>query len=170
MDRFWSKVDRRGDDECWPWLGAKRKTGHGSFLLEGKVRSASAVALFLSGKPPRRGKTQALHSCDNPMCCNPKHLRWGTYGDNIRDMVERDRGHKMPGSANPSSILSEGDVMRIFAERHRRGEWGILASLGRKFGVSYTTIRNIWDGHSWSSVTGLTCTRIKHIKVLAPNR
>lgn len=167
MERFWSKVDKRGDDECWPWLGSKRKKGHGLFRFEGKTRSAHAVALFLSGKCPRRGRTLALHSCDNPPCCNPSHLRWGTRHDNIRDMVERHRGHAMAGDANPSSKLGKDIVLAIFELRHRQGEWGARAELGRQFGVSYSTISDIWKGYSWSSVTGLTCTRIKHIKVLA---
>jgi hypothetical protein len=29
--RFWSKVDRRGDDECWLWTGAPGDNGYGMF-------------------------------------------------------------------------------------------------------------------------------------------
>jgi hypothetical protein len=28
-ERFWAQVDRRGDDECWPWLGLIDKSGYG---------------------------------------------------------------------------------------------------------------------------------------------
>jgi hypothetical protein len=47
------------------------------------------VALYLSGVDVK--DLFVLHSCDNPPCCNPNHLRTGTAKDNSRDMVERGR-------------------------------------------------------------------------------
>lgn len=32
--RFWSHVDRRGDDECWPWTAYVDKKGYGIFRVE----------------------------------------------------------------------------------------------------------------------------------------
>ena len=31
IERFWSKVDKRGQDECWPWTGTIMPTGYGRF-------------------------------------------------------------------------------------------------------------------------------------------
>lgn len=31
LERFWIKVDQRGDDECWPWIAGKNSSGYGSF-------------------------------------------------------------------------------------------------------------------------------------------
>jgi hypothetical protein len=36
--RFWSHVDRRGDDECWPWTAYTDRKGYGVFNVEGRPR------------------------------------------------------------------------------------------------------------------------------------
>ena len=115
-DRFWPKVDKRGPDECWPWLGSKDKNGYGRIHV-GPGRSDSAlvshVALKLAGRPV--GKRKARHTCDNPPCCNPRHLRRGTQADNVRDMVRR--GRTALGSRLPQAKLTETAVVRMRARR-----------------------------------------------------
>jgi DNA-binding transcriptional regulator YiaG len=85
--QFWARVDVRGPDECWPWFIAKPYT-YGVF----KGRPSTHVALQLDGRPRHDGLS-ALHSCDNPPCCNPAHLRWGTHAENMADASKRNR-HK----------------------------------------------------------------------------
>lgn len=96
VERFWSKVDKSGGPRaCWPWVGGWRdRRGYGMFSVQfvvgGKSRNmfASRFALYL--ETGEIGE-MALHSCDNPPCCNPSHLRWGSCADNMRDAVERGR-------------------------------------------------------------------------------
>ena len=89
--RFWAKVDRRGPDECWEWRGHRHPRGYGRFFQHQKPMVATRVVLELSGHPRPSESHNALHSCDNPACCNPAHLRWGTQKDNMRDAIERNR-------------------------------------------------------------------------------
>jgi HNH endonuclease len=38
------------------------------------------------------------HECDNPPCCNPKHLWEGTYSENLKDAY--DKGRHLPGGVS----------------------------------------------------------------------
>lgn len=88
-ETFWKNVQRGAADECWPWLRSTNGRGYGRLNFRGKHWGAHRVAYTLHhGKEP---KLCVLHSCDNPICCNPAHLREGTHHDNMRDMDERGR-------------------------------------------------------------------------------
>lgn len=88
-ERFWSKVNKRGPNECWPWNAARNKAGYGIIGWNKKVVEASRIAYILTYGDP--GKLHVLHSCDNRWCCNPAHLRSGTHQENMQDMVIRKR-------------------------------------------------------------------------------
>lgn len=94
-DRLWSKVEIKGEDECWPWKGARRPTGHGNFGLNGHVTSAARVAYVLVNGPVEDG-LDVMHSCDNGWCLNPAHLSQGTRSQNMLDCSRRGRIYRRP--------------------------------------------------------------------------
>lgn len=69
MKTFWSRIDIRGPDECWPytWKGPR---------FYGITVSVIACATK-HGLP---GDLWTLHHCDNTPCCNPSHLYHGSAG------------------------------------------------------------------------------------------
>ena len=94
------------------------------------------------------------HICDNPSCCNIKHLIIGTKKDNVDDMFKRNRqcdyekvSIQIRGSKNTQAKLKEDDVINIFKSKF---SYSTLASL---YGVSKTTICNIKNGRFWGWLT-----------------
>lgn len=88
--RFWAKVDRRGPDECWPWLGSCSRR-YGTIFDNGRNRRATQVAWEIHNKAPFPSGLHACHSCDNPQCVNPYHIWPGTARQNIQDALRKGR-------------------------------------------------------------------------------
>lgn len=149
-DRFWTKVDRRGPDECWPWLAYRKPNGYGQFMLrKGFFITAHRVALALAIGRPLEIHEFACHKCDNRPCCNPAHLFAGTGLENALDKVRKGRGRWLRGAENPSARLTEEQVREI---RTAPARYGIGTALSRRYGVATTTVYEIRAGRSWRHV------------------
>ena len=80
--RFWSKVGRRRDDECWPWLAGVDRHGYGRFHVSGRHRAgAHRISYELLVGPIPEGLVLD-HLCQNPLCVNPAHLEPVTHREN----------------------------------------------------------------------------------------
>lgn len=94
VERFWGYVDKTDINGCWNWTGRKDKDGYGAIKYRRRSWRVHRMSYFLHTNI--EPTLYILHSCDNPACVNPAHLREGTAQDNARDREERNRGYRGP--------------------------------------------------------------------------
>lgn len=86
---------------------------------------------------------EVMHSCDTPLCVNPRHLRKGTHVENVRDMHLKQRQGK-------SGKMTLGQAIEI--RRHLAyGE--LIKDIATLFGVSRATVSYINSGKNWKRAT-----------------
>lgn len=150
MQRFWDKVLKAGKDECWPWVGNRTDREYGVFWVDGKNVRAHRYVLILEKGEPSDPALFALHSCDNPPCCNPAHLRWGTSQDNSDDMVLRKRSPR--GERSGSAKITEEIASKILK---MRVEGFKVDEISSSLSISRDLVMGIYIGKNWSHLHGV---------------
>lgn len=93
--RYYAKVKRFEDDECWWWCGAIAGKGHGRFWV---ARDWVVIAHRLGwaiAHPDEPVPELIGHECDNPLCQRPDHL---AASDRFRNRAEWAARRHRPGS------------------------------------------------------------------------
>jgi len=140
LDKFWKRVDRKGSDDCWLWMGARDPRINKNYGLinlgnrYSKQIRAHRLSYIIHNGPIPEG-LYVLHHCDNPPCVNPAHLHVGTQKDNVHEAIQRGR-HKFNRQRNK---LTEEQVIHIIEERKKGTKLSILSE---ELGVSLTTIHD----------------------------
>lgn len=145
-ERFWSKVDKGEEDECWEWLAGCRGDGYGAFWYQGSQKAAHRMVYIFSEEEV--GNQWVLHHCDNKTCVNPSHLYLGDRQDNTEDAIERDRaGAITRGEGSPHAKLQRDQVEDIRDKYD--GEDVILEDLADEYNVTISAIDRIVRGETW---------------------
>lgn len=150
VERYWSRVDRTGgEDACWPWTHANRTTfGYG--VLQGSIAyekySLSAHRIAFALHHGREAIGWVLHSCDNPPCCNPVHLREGSGQDNMDDRTARGR-------------VRVGRKARDFTEAERSGAVAMRIAGASLREVAASVGCHVASAQRWCADAGLARVR-----------
>jgi hypothetical protein len=131
---------------CWNWNAGKNQFGYGMKAQNGKKQVAHRLVYsLLRGEPPKH--LYGCHTCDNPSCCNPDHIFFGTCQDNMNDAKEKER---LPqGMERSNSKLTDNrvrEIRRLYAGGAR------LEDLASRYGVGRLTVYKAAVGETWKHV------------------
>lgn len=177
-ERFWSHVDIRNTDECWPWMAFRDNDGYGKFHVnEGRCIAAHRFCYedYYGVSIPT--ELMGLHRCDNPPCCNPAHIYPGNQEQNMRDRDERKRtatgdrngskrsGHKIAEGQRlrydkrPESFVrgelhtnAKLNADKVNEMRRLRDEGMLYSELGQRFNVTAATAQFVCTRKGWKHV------------------
>lgn len=129
--------------ECWEWKGGRTKNGYGTHRGTTAHRCAYEA---VNGVIP--AGMVVMHTCDNPPCINPAHLKLGTQQENLADMHRKGRAGDCRnfGEKHGRCKLKTEDVAAIRAEYAKGGvsQW----ALAHKYGIKQTQVSRIIRGEA----------------------
>ena len=152
---FWARVqgNRSERNGCWNWTGATNSTGYGTLTYQGQHATAHRVAAFLcdlvssiAAPKNRQGFGFILHQCDNRLCCNPTHMRVGTYAENQLEAYSRTRRKAHRGSAHTNAKHTKESVALV-KDMYAHGV--SQEAIAKLLGVSQSGISKILLGVSY---------------------
>jgi hypothetical protein len=139
-ERLVERVDRSGGpDACWPWTGTNNGHGYGVLSVKNKPRMAHRM-IYEIAKGPIPAGLRICHSCDNPPCCNPRHLFAGTAKDNSLDMASKERAGR--------NKLTGEQVVAIRADPR------VTRGIAADYGISQSNVSCIKAGKTWVHLGG----------------
>jgi hypothetical protein len=137
---------------CWLWTGRPNDKGMGYFQIGGKKIIVYRLVYWITHPTwdINNSREFILHTCvdalgnsvDNPLCCNPAHLRPGTHEENMIDMMVRGRrGLHKDAVRDILDIMKGGNELELTHEQ-------IAKLVGAKHGIEIarSTITDIISG------------------------
>ena len=126
---------------CWRWCGPPVKYRRNR-IRDGASRAIYQIA-FQVFKGPIPDRHVVHHTCENPHCVNPDHLKALTRGEHMKVHLNG-RGEK-----NTNAVLHDEAVREIFNLVKK----GVLQrEIGKIYNVTQSCISNLLHNRRWPHV------------------
>ena len=132
-------------DECLEWPGYRTPEGYGKMQLDGWCQHVHRLTCAARHGEPGDPTHHAAHTCDNPPCCNPRHMRWATPLENFRDQLKKGPLKRWKGEANVLSKLTDSDIVDIRSLATLCSQ----EQLAKAFGVTLGAVQHVIHRKTW---------------------
>lgn len=143
---IWKHIIKGSEGDCWPCIcKGQDRQGHKLFGVLGKKYYAHRLVYELEKGEIPEGML-IMHLCNNPSCCNPKHLELGTKSQNTKQAYAHNPNLRIArlGHNNGRSKLTAEQItdIRASSDSHE--------SAALRHHVSPSTISRIRDGKRYA--------------------
>lgn len=150
---------------CWLWQRPVNDKGLPYFHVHGKAVLAYRLVYWITHPEwdINNSREYILHSCkdiygnavDNPLCCNPAHLRPGTHEENMMDMMTRGRAGLTADAVR--------DILTIKEKFQDATHVEIANRVGAKYGITIArqTVTSILSGYRRSVMRNIIDEKFK---------
>lgn len=150
IKRFWNKVDKKGDDDCWGWFAMLDSFGYGKMRLNKMMVSAHRISYLIANGYLPEAPLIIRHKCKTKVCINPNHLETGTHLENMGDKIRDGSQYKPSGEKHSMCKLSEAQVLEI---RKKYIPWKYSTrKLAKEYNVSQVEIYRIIKRETWAHI------------------
>ncbi len=139
--KFWNRVNIKDNiEECWNWQTFLSIDGYGYFRYYDRTMGSHRLAYILSKGEIPENKI-VMHLCNNPMCCNPKHLKLGNNRENLEYALKCGKISR--------TKLNEIDIKNIH-ELYKNGkkQWEIA----ELYKIDQGNLSRILNGERWNYI------------------
>jgi len=143
------------ENECWDWQASCMRGGYGGFKYypdqkdrNTRIQISAHRFSYILANGDIQDSLLVCHDCDNPKCCNPKHLFVGTQKDNMADRAKKGR-YINGGVNNPRAILNKEkvrEIKKLISAKKSNKEIALM------YNVVSSTIWQIRVGNNWADV------------------
>ena len=141
--RLLSRIVKQ-ENGCWQWQGSTMPAGYGHISVSRRMRGTHRVAYELWVGPIPEGLT-VMHTCNNPLCCNPAHLCIGTNRQNIQ--YSGAWGRRAKPYAHKLRPRDAAEIKWLALNTHKT-----KAAIGKLYAVDAKTVRDIKKGDTWADI------------------
>jgi len=111
------------DNGCHVWQSGRHRQGYGMFNVyntavnERQMNVAHRIAMIIALNRELGRDEFVMHDCENPLCCNPAHLK---VGDAIeRNRLSYERGNRPTVFRGPSQVKKQNRKYKWTEEQMR---------------------------------------------------
>ena len=124
------------ENGCLVWQRGRNSYGYGIVYDKGNSKQFAAhrVMMQLELETDIAGH-HVLHTCDNPSCINPNHLKLGSHKDNMAD--KKEKGRQCKGFDHGSCVVTPEQVDIILSDKRS------TRKIANMLGISHGTVHRV---------------------------